>query len=150
MQAISAPIFTASPHAEFPFPINCASLPLDLKSEFFRFSLGTVPSLPSLQRPCNTHYEVTQSSPGYPDTAPLPCPMSVCGGTFADRIPRGGIASVSTTATTQRINLPGLLTEGRVEEASKALSSKKGLQLCAESQKGCSLDKEARGQRRVF
>lgn len=85
------------------------------------------PSLPSLQRPCNTHYEVTQSSPGCPETAPLPCPMSVCGATFADGIPRGGIASVSTTATTQRIHLPGLLTEGRVEEANGALSSKKGL-----------------------
>lgn len=89
------------------------------------------PSLPSLQRPCNTHYEVTQSSPGCPETALLSCPMSVCGGTFADGIPRGGIASVSTTATTQRINLPGLLTEERVEEACRALSSRKGLRLCA-------------------
>lgn len=47
------------------------------------------PSLPSLQRPCNTHYEVTQSSPGCPETAPLPCPMSVCGATFADGDPQG-------------------------------------------------------------
>lgn len=144
MQAIPSPIFTASPHAEFPLSSNYAPLPWTSSLSFSDFLWVWFPSLPSLQRPCNTHYEVTQSSPGCPETAPLSCPTSVCGGTFADGIPRGGIASVSTTATAQRINLPGLLTEGRVEEV-RALSSRKGLQLCAESQKGCSLDREARG-----
>lgn len=73
--------------AEFPSPLFVSPCPWTSSLILPDFLWVRFPSLPSLQRPCHRHHEVTQSSPSCPDSALLSCPVPVCRGAVADGSP---------------------------------------------------------------